>query len=99
MAQTLAITPDYFIVRDASGNVKFDSRWRYMRAGASGATFPFVRGETMSISANYSKRAAIPRYSVNGYVRQQTLAFGYNNTDSYVDPGTFNALFTLAKVE
>ena len=78
-----------------AGGGKFDSTKRYLRAGASGARFPIAQNRTLDISGDPSPiGGAACRYSIGGYVREQTTWTGGDDPDA----GNYNAAHTLVKL-
>lgn len=96
MAQVLRATHQVFVVKTVAGAVKFDATRRYLRAGVSGARYPIVQGASMTVLHDSSGRLAVPRYSVNGYVKEQT----HTTTTAVIeiDAGSFNASVTMVKI-
>lgn len=59
MATTILFSPTRCIM----GGGKFDTNYRYMRAGTSGSTFPLPRERTVRIAADSNGRTVMWRWS------------------------------------
>ena len=96
MTIAIRITPTLFI---ASGG-KFRHDRRYLRASASGARFPIVRGATMEVATIVDGELFFPavRWSVAGLVRQQTAFYLGDVAPAPVNAGSFDAAVTLVKI-
>ena len=97
MTTTIQITPSYF----EAGEGKFKSTNRYLRGSAIGARFPIAKGKTMSYDmtsfyGSSSGSSLILRYSVNGYVVQESQVY-YPGGHVYLYNGPFDAIVTLVK--